>query len=64
MTIVLSQVWGTEKRNNRCREYVFEYIKTIEEIVRKGIEKGEITQGNPEIIASRNICINMFLLNI
>mgnify|MGYP003370329204 CR=1 FL=1 len=64
MTIVLSQVWGTEKRNNKCREYVFEYIKTIEEIVRKGIEKGEIMQGDPEVIASRNICINMFLLNI
>ncbi len=52
MTIVLSQVWGTEKRNNRCRELVFEYIKTIEKIVEEGIAKGEIVNKNPEMIAS------------
>ncbi len=52
MTIVLSQVWGTEKRNNKCKECVFEYIDTIEKIVTEGIEKGEILKGNPKIIAS------------
>lgn len=55
MTIVLSQAWGTEKRNNKCRESVFEYINTIEEIVKKGIEKGEIKKGDPKVIASRDI---------
>ena len=64
MTIVLSQAWGTEKRNNKCRECVFEYINTIEEIVKKGIEKGEIKPGDPKVIASRNIRFNMFMLNI
>lgn len=52
ITILLSQIWGKEPRNLRCKEYVFEYIRTIEEIVREGIEKGEILDGDPEIIAS------------
>lgn len=52
ITIVLSQIWGTEERNNRCRGYVFEYVKTIEEIIKQGIQKGEIIQGDPEIMAS------------
>ena len=28
ITILLSQIWGTEPRNIMCRKYVFEYIKT------------------------------------
>ena len=52
ITILLSQIWGKEPRNVRCKEYVFEYIKTIEKIVKEGIEKGEILDGDPEIIAS------------
>lgn len=52
ITLVISQMWGKEERNKKCREFVFEYIKILEEIVRKGIEKGEINEGNPEAIAS------------
>lgn len=52
ITIVLSQAWGTEERNNRCRKYVFEYIKTVEQIIKEGIEKEEIIEGDPEVIAS------------
>ena len=52
MTIVLSQIWGHEPRNIMCKNKVIEYIKTIEELVKEGIEKGEIIQGDPEIIAS------------
>lgn len=52
ITIVLSQIWGTEERNNRCRKYVLEYVKVIEEIIRQGIENGEIVGENPEIIAA------------
>lgn len=64
MTIVLSQVWGSEDRNSRCRKYVCEYIETVEQIIKEGIEKGEIIDGDPEVMASRNIWINMFMFNI
>ena len=52
MTIVLSQIWGHEARNIMCKEKVVEYIKKVEDIVREGIEKGEIIKGDPEVIAS------------
>ena len=44
MTIVLSQIWGHEQRNIMCKNKVIQYIKTIEEIVQEGIEKGEIVR--------------------
>lgn len=59
MTIVLSQIWGHEPRNIMCKEKVIEYIKTIEELVEEGIRKGEIIDGDSEIIASRNFWINL-----
>ena len=64
ITIVLSQIWGSEERNNKCRHYVFEYVKTIENIVKEGIQKGEIVEGDPEAIASRNIWTNMLLFDL
>lgn len=60
MTILLSQIWGQEPRNKKCREYVFEYIKVIEEIIKEGIEKEEIKPGDPEVMASRNIWVYLF----
>ena len=60
ITIVLSQIWGNEPRNKRCQQYVFEYVKTIEKIIAEGIEKGEIMNGNPEIMAARAIWGYMF----
>jgi len=52
ITLVISQMWGKEERNLRCRQCVFDYIKIIEDIIKTGIEKGEIYNGNPEAIAS------------
>jgi AcrR family transcriptional regulator len=52
ITILLSQFWGKEERNQKCKEHVYNYISKIEEIVRNGIQEGEIKQGNPEAIAS------------
>ncbi len=52
ITILLSQFWGNEARNQMCKEQILAYISKIEEIVRQGIEKKEIKQGNPQIIAS------------
>ncbi len=52
MTIILSQIWGSDPRSKMCRAYVFEYIQMIEEIVKEGIKKGEIVDGDPNVIAS------------
>ena len=57
MTIILSEIWGTSPRAKMCREYLFEYLKMIEEIVRDGIEKKEIVDADPDVIASRNIWV-------
>lgn len=64
ITIVLSQIWGTEERNHRCREYVFEYVKMIEKIVEEAIQRQEIKKGDANAIASRDFWIDLFLLNI
>ena len=52
ITILLSQFWGKEAINQKCKKHVDDYINTIENIVKKGIEAGEIKQGDPEAIAS------------
>lgn len=52
MTIILSEIWGTGQRSKMCRDYIFEYIQMIQEIVEEGIQKGEILEGNPNVIAS------------
>ena len=50
--IFLSQFWGNEARNQKCQIHIYEYIQKIEDIVREGIEKGQIKSGNPQVIAS------------
>ena len=52
ITIILSQIWGNDSRSQMCRKYVFEYIQMIEEIVKQGIQKGEIIEGDSNVIAS------------
>jgi len=52
MTIVLSQIWGNETRNLMCKNKVIEYIKTIEEMIQEGMDKGEIVQGDAAVMAS------------
>ena len=60
ISIILSQIWGQEARNKKCREYVFEYVTIIEDIIKEGIQKGEIIEGDSSVIASRNIWIYLF----
>lgn len=60
ISMLLSQIWGQEPRNIKCRGYVFEYINVIENIVKEGIEKQELINGDPSAIASRNFWIYMF----
>ena len=52
ITILLSQFYGKEARNQKCQMHVYEYIEKIEKIVKEGISKGEIKQGDPKAIAS------------
>lgn len=52
ITLLISQMWGKEERNLRCREYIYDYIGYIEDVIKEGIEKGEIIEGNPEVLAS------------
>lgn len=61
ISIILSQIWGQEPRNKKCREYVFEYITMIEDIVKEGIKNQELIEGDSSVIASRNIWI--YILN-
>ena len=51
-TILLSQLWGNEPRNILCKNYAFDYINIIEEIIKTGIENGELNNVNPEALAS------------
>ena len=52
ITILLTQFWGKEARNQTCKKYILSYIYKIEQIVKEGIERGEVKKGNPQAIAS------------
>ena len=52
ITIILSQFWGKEKRNQKFKDLVYEYINQIEKIVKDGIAAGQIKQGDSKAIAS------------
>ena len=52
ITILLSQFWGNETRNQKCQKHIYDYIDKIENIVKEGIEKKEIKKGDPKVIAS------------
>lgn len=52
MTIILSEIWGSGPRAKMCRDYVFDYIQMIQEIIEEGIKNGEIVEADPNVIAS------------
>lgn len=52
INIILSQLWGKEKRNQKCQKLVFEYINKIEKIITGGMDAGQIKIGDSKIIAS------------
>ena len=51
VTILLSQMWGNEPRNKKCREYIKQYLNIIEGIVNDGIKNNELINANSETIA-------------
>ena len=52
ITILLSQFWGKEKRNEKCQNLIYEYINKIEGFVKEGIDLGQIKKGDSKAIAS------------
>lgn len=52
MLLLLSHIWGNEKRNLVFRQYVFEYIEEIAKVIREGIEEGVIRSGDTDVMAS------------
>lgn len=52
INIVLSQIWGNESKNIKCRKAVYKYISKIEEIIKEGIDNGEFYEGDVEALAS------------
>lgn len=49
--VVMSQLWGTENRQNELRNKIGNYIKEIEVNVRSAMENGKIEKGDTELIA-------------
>lgn len=52
ISMILTQFWGTSPRNLTCQACVLDYIKTIENIIKIGIEKKEIPANDSKVLAS------------
>ena len=49
--VVMSQLWGTENRQNELREKIRKYINEIEINIKAAMENGQIEKGDTELIA-------------
>lgn len=52
MTIVLSEVWGSTPRSKTCKKYLDEYLKIVKNILKEGIECGEIKEYDADVLTS------------
>ncbi len=52
INIILTQLWGKEKRNQKCQKLIYDYIDKIEDIIKMGISKGQIKGDDSKIIAT------------
>ena len=52
INIILTQLWGKEKRNQKCQKLIYDYIDKIEDIVKIGLSKGQIKGDDAKIIAT------------
>ncbi len=52
ITILLSQIWGTEPRHQYFRKYVYQYIDVIKSIIDDGIKSGILKDGDSYLMAS------------
>ena len=54
ITIILSQVWGNESRNLFCKNQVDEYISVIQNVIKEGQERKDISSlYDSQILASQ-----------
>lgn len=51
LSIIFSQLYGNEAKNKLCQDKVQEYIDVIEKIISEGIEKNEMKECNPKLMA-------------
>ena len=49
--VVMSQLWGSEKRQDELRQKIREYIKEIEINIKEAMLEGTIEQGDSELMA-------------
>jgi TetR/AcrR family transcriptional regulator len=49
--VVMSQLWGTENRQNELREKIKKYINEIEINIKAAMDNGQIEKGDTELIA-------------
>ena len=52
INIILTQLWGKEKRHQKCQKLIYEYIDKIENVVKEGIVLGQIKGKDAKIIAT------------
>ena len=60
---VLSQAWGKEEKNEKCKHVIHRYIIELEKVIEEGIKKGEIVDGDVKDFASSifgSICAIVF----
>ncbi len=50
--LVLTELWGKEEKNIRCRKCVFAYVRILENVIKEGIENGEFYDGDAKALAS------------
>jgi len=50
--MIAGEMWGNEPRNIFCREELFKYVRTIEEILLQASSENNRKLKNPEILAS------------
>lgn len=50
--LVLTELWGKEEKNIRCRKCVFAYVRILEDVIKEGIENGEFYDGDVKALAS------------
>lgn len=51
ITILTTEMWGTNSRSKACRNFVSEYLKDIKRILDEGIEKGELKETNTDLMS-------------
>ena len=52
ITLILSQMWGKTERNMKSQECMRDFIAIIEDVVKEGIQNGEIKEMDSNVIAT------------